>query len=468
MNRLAVSPGSFRVNCLARAPIDYRLTTMFDRSQPHCKYQEKQMRIRTQHWLQRISGVALAAMCCSPLMAEDEAELPALTIGSKAPALDIENWVSDGKGKFKPVKEFQKDQVYVVEFWATWCGPCIGSMPHLAETQQKYADKHVQLVSISDEDMDTVNEFLKKEVQDSDKKQTYGELTSAYCLTTDPDRSVYVAYMDAAGQNGIPTAFIVGKSGLIEWIGHPMSMDEPLEQVVDNKWDREVFLAKFKAEQERDLLMAKIMNLMRGGKVEEALAMIAEKKEESKDDTALVEMLDDLAFRVRVSTAAQKLQQGEDPKAVLAELDAIAKTATPDQQAQIEMGKVQLLLMLVLSSGEHADLAAASMTDLAAKKDVDPNALNMIAWKVYEVSQSKEDLPKELIAAATKLAERAVKEVSDRGDVIDTLSHLVYAQGDLDRAIELQTDAVKKADAQSKEQLEQFLEELKKEKAGKK
>ena len=144
-----------------------------------------------------------------------------LTIGSKAPKLDIEHWVSNGNDKFKPVKEFETGKVYVVEFWATWCGPCVMSMPHLAETQKKYADKGVQLISVSDEDLETVKGFLEKpvkgaEAEKDDKENTYGKLTSVYCLTTDPDKSVYEGYMDAAGQNGIPTCFIVGKSGVIE------------------------------------------------------------------------------------------------------------------------------------------------------------------------------------------------------------------------------------------------------------
>ena len=49
---------------------------------------------------------------------------------------------------------------------------------------------------------------------------------------------MYEDYAEAADEHGIPTAFIVGKTGEIEWIGHPMEMDEPLEQIVSGGWDR--------------------------------------------------------------------------------------------------------------------------------------------------------------------------------------------------------------------------------------
>ena len=90
-------------------------------------------------------------------------ELPdaALTIGSKAPSLDIEHWISNGNRAFAEVTDFESDQVYVVEFWATWCGPCVRSMPHLVELQEKFKDS-VQVVSVSNEDLDTVNAFLER------------------------------------------------------------------------------------------------------------------------------------------------------------------------------------------------------------------------------------------------------------------------------------------------------------------
>ena len=98
------------------------------------------------------------------------------------------------------------------------------------------------------------------------EKKTFADITSAYCLTTDPDRSVYEAYMTASEQQGIPTAFIVGKSGQIEWIGHPMEMDEPLEKVVTDSWDRVEYAKVFEAERKFNEVLERISTLAGTGK----------------------------------------------------------------------------------------------------------------------------------------------------------------------------------------------------------
>lgn len=412
---------------------------------------------------------------------EKEAESEVLTIGSKAPELDVEHWVSTGNGKFKPVTTFEPGKVYVVEFWATWCGPCVASMPHLAELQKTYADKGVQIVSISDEDLETVEGFLKRPVRgapkeeesededdarDEDKdgedkeedaddkkplKGTYGALTSVYCLTTDPDGSSNKDYMEAAQQNGIPTSFVVGKDGLIEWIGHPMELDDVVARVVDGTWDREEHRLMFAVEQ-----------AVQSQDAEAAAKLLAEAKETFKDKPETLRKLEQMEFFLGVQQALGMLQGGEIEEG-LAKLDEVSAKATPEQQMQLTAAKFQLLM-----AAEAYEPISKELTKLTEAKEVDPEMLNQVSWSIYEAAKDNDDLPKDLVVAGVAAAEKAAKGAPENGMIIDTLAHFVHLQGDLDRAIELQKKAVENADdapAEVVSEIKSFLKKLEKEKA---
>jgi thiol-disulfide isomerase/thioredoxin len=383
----------------------------------HVAFQKEPFMCRFMRWrLPFVLSLVLLCSCITLTVGDDKDKKDGeqstnsseLTIGTKAPALDVEHWVQDGNGKFKPVTEFQPGQVYVVEFWATWCGPCRASMPHLVETQEKY-EKEVQIVSISDEDLPTVEAFLKKNSPEAPGK-TYGELTSAYCLTTDPDKSNYAAYMDAAGQNGIPTAFIVGKDGYVEWIGHPMTMDEPLKAIVEDKWDRETFKQEFAAKQKIDLKLNEVSRALQQRKFKEALSLI---------DEAL----------------------GEAPESLAPMLN-------------------RYKLMIMLQTGDEG--VADHLKKLSADVE-DGNALNEMAWMVYQASNGGIKVSDELLTAAVEIAEKAVNASQGqiKGYSLDTLAHLKHKQGDLESAIKFQTEAVELAPEQ---QLKDYLKQLNDEK----
>lgn len=146
----------------------------------------------------------------------------AARIGDRAAALSIKDWA-----KGKPVNVNDGKNIYVVEFWATWCGPCRTSIPHLTELQKKFKDKGVVFVGVSDEKLETVKPFVEKMADKMD-----------YVVACDDARKTSDGYMKAYGQGGIPTAFIVGKEGKVLWFGHPMAgLEDTLAEVVSGKFD---------------------------------------------------------------------------------------------------------------------------------------------------------------------------------------------------------------------------------------
>ncbi len=155
-------------------------------------------------------------------------ELPELFIGSKAPELHIAKFI-----KGDSVTSFEEDQVYVVEFWATWCGPCIAAFPHLSQLQSDHGDA-VTFIGVN------VWEGVDDQVERMDKVEKFvadqGDRMS-YTVAVEDGSGMADNWMKPAAQNGIPAAFIVDGTGHVAWIGHPATIDEPLADVVAGNFD---------------------------------------------------------------------------------------------------------------------------------------------------------------------------------------------------------------------------------------
>lgn len=188
----------------------------------------------------------LAADIPAPKPAQMEIAIGSLTVGDKAPALTINKWV-----KGSEVSSFTPGKVTVVEFWATWCGPCKKSMAHLSELQKQYADKGVTIIGVTSIDS-RGNTLGAVEKMTAEKGDTMG-----YTVAWDQDRQTSNAYMVAAAQPGIPTAFIVDQTGTIAWIGSPFEMDEPLAKIVAGKWDLAAAKSEIEPKQQANVGMMK-------------------------------------------------------------------------------------------------------------------------------------------------------------------------------------------------------------------
>jgi thiol-disulfide isomerase/thioredoxin len=300
-----------------------------------------------------------------------------LGIGDAAPKLDVAKFY-----KGDPVTKFEAGQVYVVEFWATWCGPCRATIPHLSALQKKYGNKVVFIgVSVWERDASRIEPFLKS----MGDKMEYR--VAADNVGKDDDASegpMAKNWMTAAGQEGIPAAFIIDGDGKVAWIGHPGRIDQPLADVVAGKFD----LAKAK---KSFVLMKKL----RG----------------SKDPAAQLQLID----------------------------EALKEFPALDQ----DVGMIKFTLMAASKETKSDETLKYGEKLLNEVCKDNAEQLNELAWVLVDPERATKPSKAEA-DFAVRAAQRGVELTKEQEHpILDTLACAYYAAGDKAKAIEYIEKALK-------------------------
>jgi len=304
-----------------------------------------------------------------------------LKIGDLAPPLKATRWLQG-----EEVKTLEPGKIYVVEFWATWCWPCIGSVPLLSEIQATYQDKGVTVIGYSAKDPNNTEAQVTKFVK---KREPHLKYTVAYS----DDRDTYDAWVTAAGKNGAGWLFVVDGTGKIVCIGTPVHLHLVLPKLIDGTWKGDKDSANL---DEIDKEVTKIFQVLGGA------------------DT---------------QTSLKALQEFDAKHPELSKLPYFLGPR----------------LKLLIQAGKDAEARKLAEENVArALKQHDPYALREVS---RTITAEKATADKELLMWALQAARAELKVVGENdANALMNLADVFLAMGDKDQAKEFGHKAIEAAD----------------------
>lgn len=375
----------------------------------------------------------------------------AADLGDPAAPLNIASWP---KGSPVDLAEVKGKKVVVVEFWATWCGPCKASIPHLSEVQKKFKDKDVIVVGVSDEKSEVVQPFVDKMGDKMD-----------YTVALDNGRKTSQGYMKAYNQNGIPHAFIVDKESRVVWQGHPMDgLDQALEEVVAGKIDLEKGRKRSQAQRklnEYEQLLFQGKDDKKAADLEKELVSLDQElggiMAGSKFDPQ--EIRKQIQFSRSLNEYQKLMMSDSTPDAT--KVAALEKALGENTPPGFELAKFKENFVAQKAINDYMKEATgkadeAKLAALGAKleKAAGSNAqmLNQIAWTIL----TGEEIKKRDIPLALKIAKAALDACEGKeAAIVDTYARALFDSGKVDEAIKTQKKAIELCEDKS------LLDELK-------
>lgn len=179
--------------------------------------------------------IGLFAICKNT---QAQQQVMSLTIGEDAPAIKPLKWL-----KGTPINKYSKGHVYILEFGASWCSPCLTMIPELSAMAEKYKGRATVAsfyVMEHNPEKDTGgNPKYAQRIEKLIARQ--GDKIQYTIGVDDAEGSLEKAWLDAAGATGIPITFVVNQQGKIAWMGsNREQLKKVIEQIVENKYLSEI------------------------------------------------------------------------------------------------------------------------------------------------------------------------------------------------------------------------------------
>jgi thiol-disulfide isomerase/thioredoxin len=161
------------------------------------------------------------AGCRGPAAPPTEPDAPAPRVGKVAPPLPPLQWLHG-----EPVTAFEPGTVYVLDFWATWCGPCLQTLPHLQQVAAAYADRGVVVVGVTT-------------LTDRNPMGNVRAVLAAFRSDRHPVRQATTDTPEVEETyrvSSLPRTVVVGPDGRVAYVGHPLRLEDVLDRLLAGTW----------------------------------------------------------------------------------------------------------------------------------------------------------------------------------------------------------------------------------------
>jgi thiol-disulfide isomerase/thioredoxin len=220
----------------------------------------------------------LALTVLALTLAPQAAPTPTLFVGDPAPPFAVERWL-----RGEPRTALELGKVHVVEFWTTWCGPCIAGMPHLSKLQRELGPRGLQVIGVAprpDEwghDLASIEALLERKRDvlaydfaldaESDSKDGYHDVFHGRTIES---------WMGAASVGAIPIAFVVDREGKLAAIAPPNEIDDVVRACLDGTFNRARAAAEYRALLAARAQLDEVQRLIETGERELAFSLSEE------------------------------------------------------------------------------------------------------------------------------------------------------------------------------------------------
>jgi peroxiredoxin len=141
-------------------------------------------------------------------------QLGQIKVGEPAPDFSAQDLANEAV----KLADYRGQKVVLIDFWATWCGPCKMSMPGLQSVLDDFKSRGVEVLSVNEgESAAQADRYIKS--------KAYG-----FRVLLDPDSAIGASY----GVTGIPTLVAVDRAGIVRWIRVGYTPDDaPLRKMLE-------------------------------------------------------------------------------------------------------------------------------------------------------------------------------------------------------------------------------------------